>query len=175
MFPRQPDDPGMTAAIRIARYVLRDLVEASASAWIYCFAIFTAKFQGSMGLIAPPDIEGPAHGALRIPKRFWAIANFSRFVRPGWKLMQVEGPGGENVGFIDPGGNNFAIVAINQSATSQTAAYNFKNRTVSVVRVFATTPNLDLQPLTVQNINPNGFTAVLPPTSVLTFEGTFFR
>jgi len=48
MQPPQPDDPGMTAALAIADYIHRDVTDAHASAWIYCFAIFRSAFPGSM-------------------------------------------------------------------------------------------------------------------------------
>ena len=67
MQPPQPDDPGMKAALRVAGYIHRDLTEADAAAWIYCFAIFRSRFQGSMGVLSPSD--GDAGGALRVPKR----------------------------------------------------------------------------------------------------------
>ena len=49
MQPPAPDDPGMNAAIRVADYMHRDMVEGRASAWIYCFAIFTAEVPGKHG------------------------------------------------------------------------------------------------------------------------------
>ena len=74
MFPPAPDDPGMMAAIQVARYLHRDLVEGRAAAWVYCFAIFTSKFQGSMGVLATADGQGARAGKARAPKRFWAMA-----------------------------------------------------------------------------------------------------
>jgi O-Glycosyl hydrolase len=49
------DDPTMDAALTIAGYIHRDLALARASAWIYCFAIFTSTFKGSMGVLSPAD------------------------------------------------------------------------------------------------------------------------
>ena len=144
MFPPAPDDPGMNAAMQIARYLHRDLVEGRASAWIYCFAIFTSKFPGSMGVLSPADGQGPLRGKLVVPKRFWTMANYSHFVRPGWKLMQIDGVGFANTGFVNPKGDGFVIVALNPSAQPQPTAYEFGQGTIGSVEAFATTADLDL-------------------------------
>ena len=171
MIQPQLDDPSMVAAIRVAQFMHRDLVEAHASAWIYCFMIFTAKFKGSMGVLSPPDIEGPLYGKLRAPKRLWAMANFSRFVLPGWKLMQIDGSGIENTGFVDSKGTEFVIVAINPNANQLSARYNFERDRVGAVRAFATTPTLDLGEVSLREMDSHGFVAALPPMSVVTFQG----
>ena len=157
----------MNAAIRIARYIHLDLVEAHASAWIYCFAIFTSRFKGSMGVLSPAD----GQGALVIPKRFWTMANYSHFVRPGWKLMQVDGTGFANTGFINPEGNGFVIVALNPSENPQPTTYLFDNRTIGAVEAFSTTDNMDLAPAPLPATQPHQFSTMLPPMSVTTFVG----
>jgi glucuronoarabinoxylan endo-1,4-beta-xylanase len=171
MIPPQLEDPGMNAAIRIARYLHRDLVEAHASAWIYCFAIFTSKFKGSMGVFSPADGQGPLQGALVVPKRFWTMANYSHFVRPGWKLMQVDGIGFANTGFVNPVGDAFVIVALNPSANPQPTTYDFGNRTIGAVEAFSTANNMDLAPAPPPATQPHQFSTTLPPMSVTTFVG----
>lgn len=181
MIPPQPDDPGINAAIRIADYVHRDLVEAHASVWIYCFAIFTSEFRGSMGVLSPADRKGTQQGALVVPKRFWAMANYSQFVRPGWKLMQIDGDGPEetlpggglaNTGFINPEGDHFVIVALNSSPNPQLVTYAFGDRTIGgAVEAFSTTKDLNLARVPPPATQPHRFSAALPPMSVTTFVG----
>ena len=168
MFPPAPDDPSMNAAIQIARYMHRDLVEAHASAWIYCFAIFTSKFPGSMGVLSPADSQG----SLVVPKRFWAMASYSRFVRPGWKLIGIDGIGYANTGFIDPKGERFVIVALNPSTNPQPTEYDFGQAAVGGMEAFATTAELDLARIAPPAMNPHGFSVTLLPKSVTTFIGT---
>ena len=168
MFPPAPDDPGMNAAIQLARYMHHDLVEAHASAWIYCFAIFTSKFPGSMGILSPADSQG----SLVVPKRFWAMANYSRFVRPGWKLIGIDGIGYANTGFVDPKGDGFVIVALNPSEKPQPTVYDFGQKTIGNVEAFATTAELDLARIAPPETHLHGFTVTLLPRSVTTFVGT---
>jgi len=171
MVPPAPDDPGIDAAIRIAGYLHRDLVEAHASVWIYCFAIFTSTFQGSMGVLSPADGQGALRGALVVPKRFWALANYSQFVRPGWKLMQIDGAGLANSGFVNPQGDGVVIVALNTGAKPQSATYDFGDQTIGAVEAFSTTTNLNLARVPPPAAQPHRFSATLPPMSVTTFVG----
>jgi glucuronoarabinoxylan endo-1,4-beta-xylanase len=175
MLPPHPDDPTIGEAIRVAQFMHRDLADGKASVWIYCFAIFTAKFQGSMGVLAPPDGRGPQAGALVIPKRFWSIANYSRFVRPGWKLMQVDGGGPDSTGFVNPQGNGFVIVAINAGGAAQPVTYDFGARSLGAVNAFATTARLNLAAVAPPKAAPHRFSAMLAPMSVTTFEGGFLN
>ena len=175
MEPPAPDDPGMPAAIRIARYIHRDLVEGRASAWIFCFAIFRSSFPGSMGVLAPADGSGSRQGALVVPKRFWAMAHYSRFVRPGWAVVGVDGAGADNTAFIDPQGDGFVVVAVNPEDKAVPAAYDFGVRTISAVRAFVTTKDLDLAEAASPEARDHGFSALLPPRSVTTFAGGLGR
>jgi glucuronoarabinoxylan endo-1,4-beta-xylanase len=171
MIPPQPDDPGMKAALQIANYLHRDLSLGQASAWIYCFAIFTAKFQGSMGVLSPADGGGPGRGRLIVPKRLWAIANYSRFVRPGWKFVAMEGTGPTATAFVDPDGRRFAIVAVNAGDEPQSVSYVFDGPIPASVEVAATTAELDLAPVAPPAARPGGFAATLAAGSVTTFTG----
>lgn len=170
MIPPQPDDLGMTAALKIANYLHRDLTLARASVWIYCFAIFTNKFHGSMGVLAPPDVD-PAHPQLRVPKRLWAIANYSRFVHRAWKRVAVEGSG-VNTAFIDPEGGRFAVVAVNDTDQPAEVAYELDAKVAGDVETFVTSAALDLGKVSRPGAREHGFVATLAPRSITTFSGT---
>jgi O-glycosyl hydrolase len=171
MIPPQPDDPGMKAAIEIANYVHRDLTIGRASVWIYCFSIFTASFRGSMGVLSPADGKGPGHGRLIVPKRLWALANYSHFVRQGWKLVAMEGAGPTSTAFVDPGGQRFAIVAVNAGESPEPVSYAFDGSVPSGVEAFATSSGLDIGSVPPPAVRPGGFATTLPPRSVTTFTG----
>jgi len=179
MQPRQEDDPSINAALKIARYIHLDMTQARASAWIYCFAIFkTYPFPkqpqqqiGSMGVLSPSD---QSEGRLVVPKRLWAIANYSRFARPGWKLMDIEGPNYEHTGFVSSDGKSFAIVAVNPMDSRVrpiSVHYGFGARSVRDVEAHVTSATQDLASVPVHGAGPHGFTAELPPQSITTFSG----
>jgi O-glycosyl hydrolase len=183
MQPPENDDPTMKAALRVADYIHRDVVYGRASAWIYCFAIFTYTFPGSMGVLSPADNPN-AEGELVIPKRFWAMANYSQFVQPRWKVMQVEGSvnsipltNTNTTGFISPKGDGFVIVAINPDNSTKEVTYNFGNWSIGqTVDSYCTSNNHDLSANVVPLIKTtHNFTTALPPMSVTTFKGSLIK
>lgn len=169
--PLQTDDPGMTAALRIARYMHQDLVVGHAAVWVFCFGIYNSKYQGSLGVLSPAD----GQGALVIPKRLWAMANYSRFVRPGSKLMESQSDVLETSAFLNAAGDGFVIVAVNNTPQPRPAVYHFGggDYTVAEVRAIATTSSLNLGNVRVPETLPHGFFTVLLPSSVTTFVGKF--
>jgi O-glycosyl hydrolase len=167
----QPDDPGMGAALRIAHYMYRDLVEANAAAWIYCFAIFNSKFPGSMGVLSPAK-----DGRIVIPKRYWAFANYSHFIRPGWKRIQVEGLRFANSAFISPAGDEFALVALNAHLTNERpATYQFGQWEIADVEAYSTSAERNLEQMGGLQVEKHHFSFTLPPLSVTTFVGKLRR
>jgi O-glycosyl hydrolase len=173
-----PEDDGMGAAMSIAHFMQRDLVKGRSSAWIYCFAVFRPYMHNINGSLSVLSVT--KDGALVVPKRFWAMANYSHFVRPGWKRIQIDGLSFINTGFINPKGNGFALVVLNPTTKPQTAAYDFSNWTIGAIEAFCTMDKLNLYhdqghhvvPLTAQ---PHRFTATLPPRSVTTFTGELWH
>jgi len=165
-----PDDPSMWSALRIAHYMYRDIVEAHASAWIYCFSIFTSKFPGSMGVLSPAK-----EGELVVPKRFWTFANYSHFVRPGWTRMQIDGISFANTGFVNPERSRFVIVALNASANGRPATYDFGDWTIAAVEAYRTSKDLDLARVEAPTLRAHAFNVTLAPLSVTTLVGELRR
>lgn len=179
-----PDDPTIDAALTIAGYIHRDISQARASAWVYCFAIFTSAFKGSMGVLSPADEPGK-EGQLIIPKRFWAMANYSQFVGPRWKVMKIEPqllgitvPDTPNTGFISPKGDGFVIVSYNLAVGSKKVTYNFGKWSIGPeVDSYCTSGDYDLTPnvVPITQITNNSFTTSLPAKSVVTFKGSLIK
>ena len=145
------------------------MVEGRAAAGL-CLAIFTSEFPGSMGVLSPADEQGP-QGTLVVPKRFWAMANYSHFVRPGWKLMQIDGVGPANTGFINPKGDSFVIVVVNPNTAPHHATYDFGNLAIGAVEAYTTTADLDLGRVPPPPTETHRLSATLLPMSVTTFVG----
>ena len=177
------DDPTMKAALSIADYIHRDIVVGRAAAWIYCFAIFKYDFNGSMGILSPADKPG-SEGELIIPKRFWAMANYSQFVGQRWKVIKVETqmlgimqPDPLTTAFISQMGDNFVIVSYNRSDVARKITYNFGNWSIgNQIDSYCTSDNYDLAPNVVPVAKTDHlFTAALPSKSVLTFKGKLIK
>ena len=114
-------DLGMTTALNVARVIWADLAVANASAWHWWLALSQADYKD--GLLytdywQPGDAE-----TLYCSKNFWAFGQWSRFIRPGWRRVDL--PGFNNVhgllaaAFVDPSTNRLAMVFVNHSGTNQ--------------------------------------------------------
>ena len=161
-----PDDTSMFAGLQIAHRIYRDLTEGNASAWIYCFVIFNAKFPGSMGVLAPVK-----DGQVVVPKRFWTIANYSHFVRPGWHRVQIDGITFANSAFVNSTTDEFAIIALNATVNGRPATYEFGPFNVSDVKAYRTSKELDLAEVESPLTEAHQFSATAAPFSVTTFVG----
>ena len=128
-----------------------------------------------MGVLSPADEQGPQQGTLVVPKRFWTMANYSHFVRPGWKLMQIDGTGLANTGFVNPEGDGFVIVVVNPSTAPHHATYDFGDLAIGAVEAYATTADLNLGRVPPPVTESHRFDATLLPMSVTTFVGKVKR
>ncbi len=162
----KPDDASIQTGLKVAHMIYRDLVEGNVSAWIYCFSIFNAQFPGSMGILSPVN-----DGKLVIPKRFWAFSNFSHFVRPGWRRVDIQGLAFANAAFVSPDEREFAIVALNASGNWRPARYDFGNYNVKEVSTYRTSADSDLASVDSPTAQQHSFTTTIAPMSVTTFIG----
>lgn len=165
-----PDDPSMNAALKIAHVMYRDIVHGNAAAWIYCFVIFKPEYHGSMGVLSPAAASG-----LTIPKRFWALANTSRFVQPGWKRIRIDGLAFANSAFVSPAGDRLAIVAINASGAARPATYHFGDWALSSIKTYVTSKDHDLALVASPSIENGALHATLAPRSVTTLVAELRR
>ncbi|HEY9510713.1 MAG TPA: glycoside hydrolase [Verrucomicrobiae bacterium] len=114
-------DLTMATALNVARVMWADLAIANASAWHWWLSLSPADYKD--GLLYT-DFENPGDAeSLYCSKIFWMFGQWSRFIRPGWK--RVELPGYDDVfglmgaAFVNPNTNSIAMVFVNQSGANQ--------------------------------------------------------
>lgn len=78
-------DLGMHTALYVSRVIHHDLVYGNASSWSWWLGVSTADYKD--GLVYA-DREGKG---VVDSKLMWAMGNFSQFIRPGFKRINVEG------------------------------------------------------------------------------------
>lgn len=115
--PGDPQDfQGMTSPLAFAEHVVLDLKRLEPAAWVFWQAVegfSPADTAGSnWGLIkadlrAAPDV---AH-RITITRKYWAMAQFSRYIRPGYRLIPVDDI--DTVGAISPDGGEMVLVHVN--------------------------------------------------------------
>ena len=77
-------DSGMEAALYLARVIHMDLVYGQATAWQWWLAISPYNYKDGLIYV---DKEGRGFSA---SKKMWALGNYSRWIRPGMRRVEVE-------------------------------------------------------------------------------------
>jgi glucuronoarabinoxylan endo-1,4-beta-xylanase len=108
--------------LAVAQWIYSAIVTGGASAWHYWWLVSQASNNDNEGLLFPTG-QGP-NGVGDInapPKRLYAVGNFSKFVRPGFRRIDVSGavPAGvQIVAFQDPASAGVVIVATNLTSSA---------------------------------------------------------
>ncbi len=119
------------------------------------------------------DANGLVNASGTPQKRGFAMAQFSRFVRPGYYRIGVTNTAG-NISvsaFKETGSGKFAIVAINVNLTTVTQVVNLANFTADSVTPWITSSSLSLSSQSAVTVTNASFTYPLPAMSVVTFVG----
>jgi len=108
-------------------------------------------------------------------KRYYAIGNYSKYVRYGYQRIEAASHPSNGVyvtAFKDPVTSKFAVVAINQNSSPDTLTFSLTGFSSSSVVPVVTDPNNNLAEQAPIPVSMGSFTATLLPSSVTTFTGT---
>ena len=150
----------------MAKWIHDALTVGNVSAWHYWW-LYNPYNETNEGLIGYPENRNA------ITKRFYALGNFSRFVRPGWTRIDVSGVIDAHTfatAYQGPAGS-FAIVVINDSGGSLPFAATLANAHVTSVTPWATTTTAGLTSQASIPVSANQLSATVP-YGVTTFVGT---
>jgi len=165
--PNNPYDSSMEDALTWANLIQSRMAQANATAWHWWVIQF-------VGATSNEGLEDPSGFSLsNLPKRTYAIGNFSKFIRPGWvRISATLSPqSGVTVSaYKDSSSGQFAIVAINQNGSSVAQEFVLNAFSPATVTPWITSANLSLaeEPSVAAG---GSFTYTLPAESVTTFVG----
>ncbi len=119
-------DLGMTLALNTARVIHLDLTIVEASAWQWWLAVSNVDYKD--GIIYVDDLDKPK-GSIYPSKTLWAIGNYSRFIRPGFNRIEVDGAKTQTHGTLvsayqDPKSKRVVAVAVNMETESSQVDLN---------------------------------------------------
>lgn len=106
------------AALMMARVMYSDFVDMNAVSWCYWKAM---ELRGDHALIALHATDDDIHkgGYISSNKMLWVLGNFSRFVRPNYKRIDVKGADDVDTlaatAFLAPDGEQMVVVLVNSS------------------------------------------------------------
>lgn len=100
----------------------------------------------------------------------WAMAQFARFIRPGYVRSNATFDSSKNV-FISAykGNGHFVIVAINMNPVSVNQTFTIQNQNVTSMTPYLTTPTATVAQQGAVSVSGNQFTFILPGQSIATF------
>jgi glucuronoarabinoxylan endo-1,4-beta-xylanase len=159
-------DPSMNDALVWVHNIHDYLTIAGVSAWFYWELVSNSENNYNDGYTDHYFNRG---------KRYYAIGNYSKYVRSGYQRIDATSrpSGGVYVtAFKDPVTTQFAVVAINQNSSPQTLTFNLNGFSSSSVTPVVTDPNNNLAEQTSIPVSAGTFNATLSPSSVTTFTGT---
>lgn len=111
-------DLGMKAALYVAKVIYLDLVMANASAWQWWLAVSPYNYKDGLIYIDKNKTDGNYYDS----KMLWAFGNYSRFIRPGMKRVNISSPDSNLLAsaYKDAQTGQLAIVLVNPGATQKT-------------------------------------------------------
>jgi hypothetical protein len=115
------DVDDMRPAIALAQQVITDINSMNPRAWVLWQAIENRssdpKNSSNWGLIKADfsNLERPEY---QLTKKFWAFANFTRFIRPGYRFLKSDHP--DALVAEHPETNEVVIVAVNPGIVGRT-------------------------------------------------------
>jgi glucuronoarabinoxylan endo-1,4-beta-xylanase len=104
-------DPSLTNGLQTAEWINDALTTGGASAWLYWWLY--GQNADNEGLVGSSDHPG------QMTKRYYALGNFSKFVRPGWVRLATTGNKSGIYGvsaFKNASTGGYAIVVVNPSS-----------------------------------------------------------
>ncbi len=135
-------DLGMETALFVANVIHHDLTVANASAWQWWLAVSPYNFKDGLVYIDKSETGGKVFDS----KLLWALGNYSRFIRPGAKRIQVETPAGSGLkisGYKNAGGS-LVIVVINRNSQAENIQFQLPSEFKSVADLYETSENKSL-------------------------------
>jgi glucuronoarabinoxylan endo-1,4-beta-xylanase len=163
-------DPSIKWGIGTALLIHNAMVGAEVNAWTWWAMLNSWKDNEGLA-----DLNGDSYV---LTKRLFALGNFSKFVRPGFRMTAATHAPRAGVyvtSFRDPSTGRFAIVAINDNAADLPLHFNVAGFAVEHLTPWVTSSTLDLAKQAEISANGAAFNATLPAKSVTTFEGTAIK
>ncbi|KAA5823683.1 xylanase [Algibacter amylolyticus] len=135
-------DLGMDAALYMARVIHSDLVIANASAWHWWLAISPYNYKDGLIYIDKNKYGGSYYES----KMLWALGNYSRFISPKMKRIEVSRLGKSSKkedlkGILESAyisGNEIVVVLVNPHENNKTIALSGVPKDFNVMELYVT-------------------------------------
>lgn len=159
-------DLGIDPALYMARVIHNDLKVAGASAWHWWLGISPYDYKDGLIYI---DHEQENENYMD-SKMLWALGNYSRFVRPGYKRVEVMVDGAKSqspdlliTAFQSPSKKKTVYVMVNSGIKPSEVALSVDGTPAQSMQVYITSKDQNLAP-----VSPEANEVTLPARSIAT-------
>jgi O-glycosyl hydrolase len=168
-------DLGMDSALRMARIIHCDLTLVNASSWQWWNAVSNEDFKS--GLIYTDYKEPGDRETIYESKLLWALGNYSRFIRPGMRRVELRGrqdlQGLMASAYLEPHAGRMVMVLVNLAGAPQTVRMHLLSSPPLEGMQWCFTPYItsELKNLAAGEIMNLNHAFVVPARSVVTLVG----
>ena len=167
--PAAENSAGLDGGLRLAEQIMNDLLYSECQAWFYWVALASPQWKGRAALL-----DGDSN-SFKLTKRFWCLAQFSRFISNNSVRIMASGGTSQVIAFRNPGYTAIAVVLMNRSAepvveTIQTRDWNFE-RTAA----YRTSQEEDCTVIPLPGESGSKLSLTLTPRSITTFTAQIRR
>ncbi len=155
-------DLGITPALYIAKVIYEDFVYADASAWQWWIAISPYDYKDGLVYIDKGEKDGNYYDS----KMLWALGNYSRFISPGMKRIQLDITADSLYAsaYADAAKHKLVLVFVNEGGNEKPVALNGKS--ISSIKQIITYTTSATQSLEKNVVDAGGL--VIPAKSIVT-------
>ncbi|HZC39117.1 MAG TPA: glycoside hydrolase family 30 beta sandwich domain-containing protein [Streptosporangiaceae bacterium] len=160
------DDGSPSAGFTWAQQIYTGLTAANLDAFLYLWGASTSGLTGpNTGLV---EVKG---NTVATSGRLWAFASYSRFIRPGAvRIGTTTSRAALQAGAFRNSNGSIAVIVLNRGHSRQVANFSLRGLSGAHVTPYLTDTGHQLSaqsPITIRN---GGFTATLPPRSLVTYD-----
>lgn len=176
----ETDDPSMRDALIWAKIIHKHMVLTDTNAWLWWWGV-VAEATGShygtgQGLIYFRHEDG----TYSVRKRFWCLAHYSRFIRPGAVRVGATASPSDGVYVSayrsqDESTPTLVIVAINTTASEQPFVVTLSNVAADALLPYVTSDSQDMTQAASISVTSGELALTLAPRSVTTLVGDIKR
>ncbi|MEO7909189.1 MAG: glycoside hydrolase [Roseiflexaceae bacterium] len=176
----EDDDPSMRDALIWAKTIHKHMVLAETNAWLWWWGVLGAAtgahFTTGQGLIYFRHEDG----TFNVRKRFWCLAHYSRFIRPGAQRIgatasPIDGVYTSAYRSQNESTPTLVIVAINTTISEQLCTISLSNIAVDIFKPYVTSDALDMAEAASITVTNGELALSLAPRSIATLVGDIKR
>ncbi|MGE5598499.1 MAG: glycoside hydrolase [Bacteroidota bacterium] len=166
------DHAAIDSSLSLANLIRMDLKELQPTVWCYWQAVEdedrAVAYDHNWGLIHATFSSGEDY---YVTKQYYAMGNYSKFIRPGCKIIGLDDGGNISLAAYDRASGTLVIVTTNDTASDMSITYDLTEFTsvFGSVTPYRTSAAENLAPLAAIPVTNKTFTATARAKSITTY------